>query len=94
MELTIKDRNKNPLLEREELEINISHPGEKTPSREDVRNKLVAQEDLDKDEVIVQYIKTPFGSENSSALAKVYDSNESLLEYESDYSLIRNGFKE
>ena len=94
MKLTIKDRNKNALLEREELEISVSHSGEPTPSREDVKSKLVAQEDLNKDEVIIQYIKTPFGSEDSNVLAKVYESNDSLLKYESDYSLVRNGFKE
>ncbi len=94
MELKINSREKNALLEREEIELSVSHPGDPTPSREDIRDKLVAKEDLDEDEVIVQHVKTPFGSEGSKALVKVYDSNDRLMEVESDYSLVRNGFKD
>ncbi len=90
MELQILEKRNNPLLHRLELKFVIKHEKEKTPSREDVRNLIAANMNADKRYVILQYIHTPFGSNESKGYAKIYESVEHAMKVEPEYILIRN----
>jgi len=72
MEAEISSLRHNPLLERTEIEVKISHEGEPTPSQEDVKDRLAAEEDWNSDELEVVTVKTGFGSNESTARLKLY----------------------
>ncbi|GAB6102904.1 30S ribosomal protein S24e [Thermococcus atlanticus] len=91
MEIKVTEIKENKLLGRKEIYFDIIHEGEATPSRKDVKGKLVAMLDLDPETTVVQYIRSYFGSYISKGYAKAYESREKLLYIEPEYVLIRDG---
>ncbi|WP_414836542.1 hypothetical protein [Candidatus Nanohalococcus occultus] len=81
MEAKIESLRHNPLLERAEITVNLDHEGEATPSEEDVKDRLSAEQDWDKDSIEVETIKTGFGSKSSVATLKLYQEID-LEQYE------------
>ncbi|AAL80377.1 30S ribosomal protein S24e [Pyrococcus furiosus DSM 3638] len=94
MEIRIKEIKENKLIGRKEIYFEIYHPGEPTPSRKDVKGKLVAMLDLNPETTVIQYIRSYFGSYISKGYAKAYDSKERMLYIEPEYILIRDGLIE
>lgn len=90
MEIKIVEKKENPLLHRTEVKFVISHPKNKTPSREDVRNLISANLNAEKNRVILEYMHTPFGSNETSGYVKIYDSLDKAKKIEPDYILLRN----
>lgn len=84
MEATITSVRENPLLSRREVEVELDHEGEETPSKEDVRDRIAAENDLDSEKVEVESIYTGYGSRSSKATLKVYDEFEYDEELEKD----------
>ncbi|NJE11207.1 30S ribosomal protein S24e [Thermococcus sp. MAR1] len=91
MEIKVTEIRENKLLGRKEIYFDVIHEGEPTPSRADVKGKLVAMLDLDPETVVVQYIRSYFGSRVSKGYAKAYESKERMLYIEPEYVLIRDG---
>ncbi len=91
MEIKVTEVRENKLLGRKEIYFDVIHEGEPTPSRADVKGKLVAMLDLGPDTVVVQYIRSYFGSSVSKGYAKAYESKERMFYIEPDYVLIRDG---
>ncbi len=91
MEIKVTEIKENKLLGRKEIYFDIIHEGEATPSRKDVKGKLVAMLDLNPETTVVQYIRSYFGSHVSKGYAKSYESRERLLYIEPEYVLIRDG---
>ncbi len=91
MEIKVTEMKENKLLGRKEIYFDVLHEGEPTPSREAVKGKLVAMLDLDPETVVVQYIRSYFGSHVSKGYAKAYESKERLQYIEPEYVLLRNG---
>ncbi|ASA76794.1 MULTISPECIES: 30S ribosomal protein S24e [unclassified Thermococcus] len=91
MEIKVTEIKENKLLGRKEIYFDVIHEGEATPSRADVKGKLVAMLDLDPETVVVQYIRSYFGSRVSKGYAKAYESKERMLYIEPEYVLIRDG---
>ncbi len=83
MEVKITSIRDNPLLDRREIEIEITHEGEPTPSEEDVLSRIAAEEDLDTDEIEIEGIHTRFGTPVSVADLKVTQEMD-LEEYEEE----------
>ncbi len=83
METQIASIRDNPLLNRTEIEVEIEHAGEATPSREDVKSRIAAEEDLDPEKIEVESIYTGFGGQESVATLKVFQEME-LEEYEEE----------
>jgi len=71
LEINITKDWENPLLDRKEITFNISHTGA-TPSRDEIKNKLVAQLNSRHELVIVDKIRTEYGTQNTSGYAKIY----------------------
>jgi len=84
----IKDLD-NPLLDRKEITFNISHTGA-TPSRDKIKNKLVAQLNSRHELVIVDNIRTEYGTQNTSGYAKIYSDVDRANEIENKHVLKRN----
>jgi small subunit ribosomal protein S24e len=91
MEIRIIEVKENPLVGRKEIYFEVVHEGEPTPSRKDVKGKLVAMLDLNPETTIVQYIRSYFGSRVSRGFAKSYESKERMLYIEPEYILKRDG---
>jgi small subunit ribosomal protein S24e len=89
LEINITKDWDNPLLDRKEITFNISHSGE-TPSRDEIKNKLVAQLNSRHELVIVDKIRTEYGTQNTSGYAKIYSDVDRANEIENKYVLKRN----
>ena len=68
-------------MERNEVTVKIDHRGEATPSKEDVKSRVSAEEDFDPENVEVISVKGRYGSEESTATLKVFGELD-LEEYE------------
>jgi small subunit ribosomal protein S24e len=90
MELRIVEKRDNPLLHRVEVRFVVSHPRAKTPTRDEVRSLLATNLNAEKNRVILEYMHTPFGSNETSGYAKIYDSVDHAMKIEPEYILIRN----
>ena len=91
MEIKVTEIRENKLLGRKEIYFDVIHEGEPTPSRADVKGKLVAMLDLDPETVVIQYIRSYFGSRVSKGYAKAYESKERMFYIEPEYILVRDG---
>lgn len=89
MEINIKKEWENPLLDRKEITFNVSHTGA-TPSRDEIKNKLVAQLNSQYELVIVDNIRTEYGTQNTSGYAKIYSDVDRANEIENKHVLKRN----
>ena len=76
MNAEITSVKENPLLERRELKVEIEHEGESTPSSEDVKNRIAAENDIDTEAIQVEGIYTGYGSKKSKAELKVFEDFE------------------
>lgn len=90
MEIEIIDKIENPLLNRTEVHFDCVYTGESTPKVMDVKNKLVALLDADKNLLVVDKILPKFGEGKAEGYAKVYDSEENLKEIEQEHVLNKN----
>ena len=89
MEINITKDWDNTLLDRKEITFNISHTGA-TPSRDEIKNKLVAQLNSRHELVIVDKIRTEYGTQNTTGYAKIYSDVDRANEIENKYVLERN----
>jgi small subunit ribosomal protein S24e len=92
MKIEIIDKIENPLLNRRELSFKIFHKSV-TPSRNEVRNKLISVLNLKKETVILGSVKSKFGLKESLGIARVYKSEDRARQVESKF-LIEKNFKE
>ncbi len=92
MEVKVTEVKENKLLGRKEIYFEVVHEGEPTPSRKDVKGKLVAMLDLNPETTVIQYIRSYFGSHVSKGYAKAYYDRERMMYIEPDYVLIKEGF--
>lgn len=84
METEIVSVRENPLLERRKVEVEVNHEGEPTPSEEDVKSRIAAENNLETDEVEILSIYTGYGSNVSKATLNIYDEFEYGEELEED----------
>ena len=90
MEIEIKEKIKNPLLNRTEIHFDCIYSGDATPKTLDIKNKLVALLDANKNLLVVDKVLPKFGEGKADGYAKVYDSEENLNEIETKHVLAKN----
>ncbi len=90
MDIEIKDKNENPLLNRTEIHFDCIYQGESTPNVLEVKNKLVALLDADKKLLVVDKVLPKFGEGRADGYAKLYDSEENLSKIEAKHILAKN----
>ncbi len=91
MKMEITEQKQNPLMKRTEVYFTIDHKGEATPGRNAVAEEVAKQLKSKRDCVVVDSIESVFGAGMSKGYAKVYDSKDAAMEFESEYLLKRNG---
>ncbi len=90
MEINITQKTENPLLDRTEIEFDCTYQGESTPKVLEVKNRLIAVLDVDKNLLVVDKLKPQFGEGKAIGYAKLYQSNESLSKIERKHVLKKN----
>jgi Ribosomal protein S24E len=90
MEIEIKEKIENPLLNRTEIHFDCIYAGEATPKTLDVKNKLVALLDADKNLLVVDNVLPKFGEGKADGYAKIYDNEENLSKIETKHVLAKN----
>ena len=83
MEANIVSVRENPLMDRREVDVSLDHEGEATPSEEDVKSRVAAENGIETESIEVESIYTGFGSQKSKATLKVledFDYDEDLEE--------------
>jgi small subunit ribosomal protein S24e len=82
MQVDITQKQDNPLLERTEITFRVSHPGEKTPQRSAVRERLATETGAKTAAVIITRMRSRFGQGVTEGTAKVYKSAEAAANTE------------
>lgn len=91
MKIDIVKKTENKLLERTEIEIQIEHHGEAVPTRDEFLNRLSAQLNKERDQVVLIKLESKYGRGESTALVHAYDSAERAKAVEREYLLKRSG---
>jgi len=81
MEIKIINKNKDPLFSRTKIESEIIFD-KSTPSREEIKNKLVSDLGIDGKLIVVKGIYTTRGLKKASNLSYVYENEETLKRVE------------
>ncbi len=90
MEINVNEKIENPLLNRTEIRFDCTYQGEATPKVLDVKNRLVATLNVDKNLLVVHNLKPSYGEGKANGYAKLYDSEESLNKIEREHVVIKN----
>lgn len=90
MEIDIKEQIENPLLNRIEINFDCLYQGETTPQVIEVKNRLAALLNVDKNLLVVDKVKPSFGEGRADGYAKLYDSEENLIRIEKLHVLEKN----
>ncbi|MBD3405492.1 MAG: 30S ribosomal protein S24e [Candidatus Lokiarchaeota archaeon] len=94
MKIDILQERENKPLARKEIDFAVEHLGGTTPSRADVKSKLVAKYDADSETVVVKKMITHFGSGMTKGQARIYTSKDQMERIELDYVKKRHIVKE
>ena len=70
MELEIAEKNDNPLLHRQEVQIVIRHENKGTPKRKEVIQNLSEQLKAKKDLIVIEHLKNKYGKTAAKLLTK------------------------
>ncbi len=90
VDIEILKEFENPLLNRKELECIVRHPRAATPTRAEIRDKLAALLNCDKEALFVEKILTEFGISATKIYARVYASPSEGKKVESSHIVKRN----
>ena len=90
MEINVNEKIENPLLNRTEIQFDCTYQGDATPKIMDVKNRLVAILDVDKNLLVVHNLKPSYGEGKANGYAKIYDTEESLSKIEMDHVVEKN----
>ena len=90
LDIEIIEENKNPLIDRIELQIKIDHFGEGTPNRLEIKKKIAAMKNSDEKLTIIRNIKTLYGGSYAIGKINVYENSKDLQYFEPFHIQVRN----
>ena len=93
MKIEILEEKENKPLSRKEISFRVEHTGTTTPSRADIKSKLVAQFDADASAVVVTNLDTKFGIGITNGSARIYSDPEQMKRVEHEYLIKRHESK-
>jgi ribosomal protein S24E len=93
MKIEILSERENKPLARKEVDFRVDHTGASTPSRADIRAKLVAQFDADSSAVIIKSLNTKFGAGITEGTARIYSDSEQMNRIELNHIVKRHKSK-
>lgn len=94
MEIEILERKQNVLLQRVEVRFRVTHEGEATPKRDDVREKLAAAVNSKKGLTVVDEMHSRFGRGETQGTARVYENIDALAGAEPTHLIKRNNLQD
>lgn len=71
MEIKVVKEKENVFFKRKDLELEISHPSAPTPKTDDIAKELASKFSVDESQVVIDYILTKKGLNESIARAKI-----------------------
>lgn len=89
MEIEVISERENPLLERREVRFRVRYTGTGVPNRQEVRNKLIAVFDSNRELTVLDYMKPEYGRHSAVGYVKVYASA-GTMKVESKHKVKRN----
>ena len=93
MKIEILDERENKPLARKEVDFRVDHVGATTPSRADIRAKIVAQFDADSSAVVIKKLETKFGAGITEGTARIYSDPEQMNRIELEHIVKRHESK-
>jgi len=93
MKIEILSEKENKPLARKEIAFKIDHTGASTPSRADIRSKLVAQFDADAEAVVISTLNNHFGIGITEGSIRIYSDSEQMKRIELDHMVKRHESK-
>jgi small subunit ribosomal protein S24e len=87
MKVTVLNRKKNPVMEREEVVLLVEHEGKSQPSRKELEQVILAELGKKKEVVALKRIQSIFGTPVSRIFVNVYKSAEKKKYFEPAYLL-------
>lgn len=84
---------KNKLFDRTEYIIQVEHPKEKTPTREEAKEKIAEMLNVDKNKLVIKKIVSKYGLPYSFIYARVYDNIDTAKRVELKQILRRNNLQ-
>lgn len=90
MDIEITEQNENKLFNRNEVKFFVNYEGEATPKVLDVKNKLVAMLDSQKDLLVIDTLDPFYGEPKALGYAKVYDTKDDLDYIETESVILKN----
>ena len=87
--MEITEKNDNPLLHRQEIQIVIRHENKGTPMRKEVIQNLSEQLKAKKDLIVIDHLKNKYGKTETQGYAKIYANIEALNRIETKPSIAR-----
>ena len=90
MEIEFIEEKENKLFNRKEIKFYVDYDGEPTPKLLDIKSKLVALLNTQKDLIVVDSIQPHYGEPRAKGYAKVYDSVDDLKYIEAEHIIAKN----
>ena len=87
--MEIAEKNDNPLLQRQEVQIVIRHENKGTPQRKEVIQNLSDKLKAKKDLIIIDHLKNKYGKMETQGYVKIYANIEALNQIETKPSIAR-----
>ena len=91
MNIEIKEKRDNVLLDRIDVKFIVTHDGEKTPTREALKKALATTLGAKPELTIIERVDSEFGRAVSPGVARVYKTLEKARALENAYMQKRNG---
>ena len=93
MKIEILNERENKPLARKEVDFRVDHAGASTPSRADIRAKIVAQFDANSSAVVIKSLDTKFGVGITEGTARIYSDPDQMNRIELDHIVKRHDSK-
>jgi len=93
MKIEILQEKENKPLARKEIDFRVEHIGGITPSRADMKAKIVAQFDADAASVVIRSLNTNFGAGMTEGSARIYTDPEQMKRVELGHIVKRHETK-
>lgn len=81
----------NPLLDRKQFSIEVIHEGSAAPNKKTIQTQLAQKFKVNADHVVVMNMTTQFGGNKSSAQGLIYSNKDSMMKFEPQHRLIKQG---
>ncbi len=88
---TILVEKDNKLFDRREYVIEVEHPGEATPKRDEVKEAIATMLNVPKENLILKKIESTFGLPKTIVYVRYYKDINVALQVENKHILRRNG---